>query len=45
VRLPAALLLALAGCPSSDDNPPRLWLALDGSETEVKLVDTEPPPY
>jgi hypothetical protein len=35
---------ALAGC-SEDSNPPILWLYLDGSELEVKLVDFEPPPF
>lgn len=40
------LLAALAGCPSSDDgNAPVLWLALDGRETEVKLVEEEPDPF
>ncbi|MGE0872951.1 MAG: hypothetical protein AB7P03_30650 [Kofleriaceae bacterium] len=36
-----------AGCPSSDGdrNPPVLWLDLDGSETEVRLIDHEPSPY
>jgi hypothetical protein len=32
------------GCPS-DDNPAVLWLALDGSELQVKLVDEEPQPF
>jgi hypothetical protein len=42
----AALSLALlGGCPSSEENAPTLWLALDGRETEVKLVDFEPEPY
>ena len=48
--LPALLALAavttLGGC--SDDpagNPRTLWLALDGSETRVRLVDVEPHPY
>jgi hypothetical protein len=41
----ALLLIALAGCPGGDENPAKLWLALDGSETEVKLVDIEPHPY
>jgi hypothetical protein len=43
-------LFALAAC--SDDspdpsnlNPPKLWLALDGSETQVKLIDVEPRPF
>ena len=26
-------------------NPPRLWLALDGSEVQVRLVSVEPPPF
>lgn len=44
--LPALATLALlGGCPSPEGNAPTLWLALDGRETEVKLVDFEPPPY
>jgi hypothetical protein len=45
----AALSIAvLSGC--SDDapgslNPAKLWLALDGSETNVRLADFEPNPY
>ena len=41
------LLLALTACPGDDgeSNPPRLWLALDGRETQVKLVAEEPIPY
>ncbi len=27
------------------ENPPVLWLALDGRQTEVRLVATEPTPY
>jgi len=38
-----ALLLLLAGCPSS--NPGQLWLAPDQAETRVKLIDHEPPPF
>jgi hypothetical protein len=35
-----------AGCPGPDpENPPKLWLYLDGSETEVKLIDREPEPF
>jgi hypothetical protein len=44
----AALALALAfltGCPDPAGNAQTLWLALDGRETEVKLIDHEPPPY
>jgi hypothetical protein len=40
-----ATLALLGGCPSPEENAPTLWLALDGRETEVKLVDFEPPPY
>lgn len=39
------LALALAGCPSDDGNPPVLWLALDGVETEVRLVGEQPRPF
>jgi hypothetical protein len=44
----ALLLVSLAAC--SDDggsaqNPPVLWLGLDGRETEVRLVPEEPRPY
>jgi hypothetical protein len=44
------VLLALAapllgGCPSDAKNPAKLWLYLDGAETEVKLVDYEPEPF
>lgn len=41
----AVAALALAGCPDPAENAPVLWLALDGRETEVKLIDFEPPPY
>jgi hypothetical protein len=45
-----ALVLAVAAfaaaCPGSEpDNPPRLWLALDGSQTMVRLVPYEPEPF
>ena len=43
----ASIALALAAC--SDDAPPgnpaKLWLALDGSEVQVRLVPVEPPPF
>jgi hypothetical protein len=43
---PLLLLAALPACPSSSDgNPPVLWLALDGDELHVKLVESEPRPY
>ena len=39
-------LALLGGCPSPEENAATLWLALDGGrETEVRLVDFEPPPY
>jgi hypothetical protein len=41
--------LALPGCSSGPDtttNPRTLWLAsLPETETRVRLVDTEPPPF
>ena len=42
----ALALLGLAACPADDAaNPERLWLALDGSELQVRLIDYEPPPF
>lgn len=41
----SVLVIALAGCPSDPGNPETLWLALDGSELKVKLIDHEPRPY
>jgi len=39
-------LSGLPGCPSDGEgNPKQLWLALDGSETRVKLVESEPRPF
>lgn len=42
-------LLALVGACSDDappgPNPAKLWLALDGSETQVRLIPVEPPPF
>ncbi|MBS1118030.1 MAG: hypothetical protein H6Q90_258 [Deltaproteobacteria bacterium] len=39
-------LLMLAGCPSDEPgNAATLWLAPDGSEIQVKLVEHEPPPF
>jgi hypothetical protein len=37
-------LVVLAGC-SDAHNPPTLWLALDGAEIHVTLIDHDPPPY
>jgi hypothetical protein len=41
------ILLPLAACsgPDPDTNPARLWLALNGNETMVRLVPEEPEPY
>ena len=40
------LLLVLAACPGDDEsNPSTLWLAPNMSETQVKLVDSEPRPF
>ncbi len=44
-RLALVLLPWLAGCPSDPGNPETLWLALDGSEVKVKLIDHEPTPF
>lgn len=42
-------VLAIAGCGGgggpSGPNPETLWLVNDGVETEVKLIDHEPPPF
>jgi hypothetical protein len=47
VRLAPLFALALAGCPGDDDavNAPTLWLAPDGAETRVKLIEDRPPPF
>jgi hypothetical protein len=46
VPLALAAVFAVSGCPGgSDGNPPVLWLALDGSETMVRLIDVEPAPF
>lgn len=52
IHRPSSLLLASIACLAAacaDDAPPanpgRLWLALDGSEVQVRLVPVEPPPY
>jgi hypothetical protein len=38
------LLALLAGCPPSG-NPHQLWLAPGDSQAQVKLADSEPPPF
>jgi hypothetical protein len=44
--LPVLASLLAAGCPSDPDgNAPVLYLAPDGSEIRVKLVDEEPIPF
>jgi hypothetical protein len=42
--LPIVALALLAACPS-DPKPLTLFLSPDGVETEIKLVDFEPPPF
>lgn len=41
----AIALVGLGACGDDATNPPKLWLFLDGGETEVKLVDSEPPEF
>ncbi len=47
MKLAVPLLLILTGCPDSggSGNAAVLWLAPDMSETRVKLIEAEPPPY
>ena len=47
IAMPAGLvaLAVLAGCPSDSQNPPVLWLATNGDELHVRLVDSEPLPF
>ena len=45
---PLIALFGIAAC--SDDtvapfNPDKLWLALDGSEVQVRLIGSEPAPF
>jgi hypothetical protein len=45
---PVVLLFAFAACGDNEGagvNAPTLWLALDGRETEVRLVEEEPDPF
>jgi hypothetical protein len=44
VRSSSLFLIVLAGC-ADVRNPPTLWLALDGAETQVTLIDHDPAPY
>lgn len=41
--LATVALLALASCPGPDRLT--LFLSPDGVETEIKLIDHEPPPF
>jgi hypothetical protein len=45
LALAVCTLGVLAGCPADPENPPRLWVFLQGSETDVMLIDHEPPPH
>lgn len=39
-------MFALTGCPGDDAaNAPTLWLAPDGAETRVRLIEDRPPPF
>ena len=44
MRLLFLFCLLASGCPESSSSP-TLWLAQDGSEAMVKLVDREPDPF
>ena len=40
------VVIAVTGCPDDGSGNPRtLWLAPDGSELRVKLVDAQPPSF
>ena len=40
------LTLLLAACPNNNNgNPDVLWLAPNGSEIVIQLVDHDPPPW
>jgi hypothetical protein len=44
--VPLATLVLLAACPGDDTaNAPTVWLAPDGAETRVRLVEGRPPPF
>jgi len=46
VRAAPLLLLVLAGCPSDNEkNAETLWLAPDGAETRLRLIEKEPEPF
>jgi hypothetical protein len=45
LRPSSLALVVFAGCSTDVHNPPTLWLALDGGETHVTLIDHDPPPY
>jgi hypothetical protein len=44
MKLSSFAVVVLASC-SDAHNPPTLWLALDGAEIHVTLIDHDPPPY
>lgn len=47
MRYAPLILLVLAACgdDGGETNPSTLWLAPDGSEIRVKLVESEPRPW
>jgi hypothetical protein len=44
---PLLVLATLAGCPGDDPekNAPTLYIAPDGVETRLRLVEDRPPPF
>ncbi|MDQ3366507.1 MAG: hypothetical protein M3680_13860 [Myxococcota bacterium] len=36
---------ATISCDDDSENAPVLWLALDGRETQVRMVEQEPEPF
>lgn len=44
---PLLVLATLAGCPPDDpdENAETLYLAPDGAETRLRLVEDRPPPF
>jgi hypothetical protein len=48
VKRVVMIAIALTACGDNEaprSNAPVLWLALDGRETDVRLVEEEPDPY
>ncbi len=45
MKRPILLLAVLAGCPADNTNAPVLWLAPNGTEAKVQLVESMPSPF